>query len=147
MNDAKASRFPLTLTQFLVALAIIVGFFMAFGLNQNATNLQQVQASEAKFQAEVDAQKTIAVELAATRSYVQSDAYVEDYNRAEANRIVEGEVRVVPLIEQATPRPTPVPAPPPDPAAFARPWQLWWYLLTDAEAPTVSDQPIDIASE
>lgn len=140
MNDARVSRFPLTLTQFLVGLAILVGFSIAFGLNQNATRLQRVQESEDRFQAEVNAQMTIAVELEATLAYVESDAYVEDFNRGEANKIGQGEVRVVPLLEQATPQPTPLPPPAPDPAELAQPWQMWWYLLTDAQAPETGAQ-------
>ena len=141
MKQVKLRRFPLTLTQFLVGLAIIVGFFMAFGLNQNASNLQQVQANEEMFQAGVDAQMTTAVELQATLAYVQSDAYVEDFNRGEDNKIAPGEVRIVPLIEQATPKPTPPPLPTTNPAAYVRPWQMWWYLLTDAEAPKAQATP------
>lgn len=135
MNRVKMRRLPLTLTQFLVGLAILVGFFMAFGLNQNAASLQQVQSNEETFQADVHAQMTISVELKATLAYVQSDAYIEDFNRQEANKVLPGEVRIVPLVEQATPAPTPLPLPTTNPEAYVRQWQMWWYLLTDTEAP------------
>ncbi len=135
MRRRLKRRFPLTLTQFLVGLAIVVGFFMALRLSQNATNLQQVQNSEATFQAEVYIQNTIEVQLQATLEYVTSEAYIEEYNRSEARHIVDGEVRIVPLISQATPTPTPLPASLPDDATYAQPWQMWWYLLTDVEAP------------
>ena len=140
MRDRKARRSPFTITQTLVGIAIIVGFFMAFGLNQNAANLQKVQASEKTFEAEVSAQQTIEAELKATLAYVQSEAYIEDFNRSEANKILPGEVKIVPLISQATPQPTPLPTPTPDLSTHAQPWQMWWYLLTDIEAPVLSEQ-------
>lgn len=135
MSSQVQRRFPITLTQLLVGIAIIVGFFMAFGLNQNAASLQGVQDSEATFEKEVQAQQTIQVQLEATLAYATSEAYIDEFNRSDAGKIVDGEVRIVPLIIQATPRPTPAPTPTPDAATYAQPWQMWWYLLTDSEAP------------
>ncbi len=143
MNDQKLRRFSLSLTQIMLGIAVIVGAFIALGLNQNATNFELVKASEGTFQAQVFAEYTREVELQATLTYVGSEAYVEEYNRAEANKVVAGEIRIIPLTIEATPAPTPTPLPTPDAAVYARPWQMWWYLLTDAPAPEFGEIPLD----
>ena len=137
MNDQKLRRFSLSLTQIMLGIAVIVGAFIALGLNQNATNFELVKASEGTFQAQVFVEYTREVELQATLTYVGSEAYVEEYNRAEANKVVAGEIRIIPLTIEATPAPTP------DVAVYARPWQMWWYLLTDAPAPDFDGIPIE----
>ncbi|MGB1253487.1 MAG: hypothetical protein ACPG8W_22935 [Candidatus Promineifilaceae bacterium] len=143
MNDQKLRRFSLSLTQIMLGIALIVGAFIALGLNQNATNYQQVKVSEGTFQSQVYAEYTREIELQATLTYVSSESYVEAYNRAEANKIAAGEVRIIPLTIEATPAPTPTPLPTPDPATYARPWQMWWHLLTDAPAPEYADEPLN----
>ena len=118
MNDQKLRRFSLSLTQIMLGIALTVGALIALGLNQNATNYQQVKISEGTFQAQVHAEDTREVELQATLTYVSSESYVEEYNRAEANKIAAGEVRIIPLTIEATPAPPPTPLPTPDSAYF-----------------------------
>ncbi len=140
MRSKKPRRSPVPIVQIIIFFLILVGGFMIVRISQNTANLQQVQASEKLFQAELYAQETISAELVATLAYVNSEAYVEEFNRTEVNKILPGEVKVVPLISQATPQATPEVTPTPDLSSYAKPWQMWWYLLTDIEAPVISEQ-------
>lgn len=138
MNDQQYRRFPVTLTQFLLALIALVFLLIAVNLGQNQTRLEAVEASEATVEQKLHAEMTVAAHLTATLQFVQSPSYSEEYNRGEAKRILPGEVRVAPLETLLPPEPTATPLPTPDPALAAQPWQMWWYLLTDRQPPAVA---------
>ncbi len=140
MRSKLARRSPAPVVQVVIFFTILVGGFMVLRLSQNTANLQQVRSSEMTFEAELAAQETISAELVATLAYVKSEAYVEEFNRTEVNKILPGEVKVVPIISEATPHPTPQLTVTADLSTYAKPWQMWWYLLTDVEAPVVRDQ-------
>lgn len=128
-------RFPLTFLQTLSIIGALGALFFVIRLNQNGADYRLMAANEATFQAAVDAEATRQVQLHATRTYVESDTYVEDYIRDEAGMVLPGERRVVIRVVEATPAPTPFPSPTPDIAELAHPWQMWWRLLTDAPQP------------
>lgn len=125
----------LTATQFIVLALILAGLFVALDLKRRAQEGRLVGADEAELQAELDQAQTRQVELQVTLTYVQSEDYVAAYAREEGGFVLPGEKRVVPMFIEATPQPTPPPAIVSDPAHDARPWQLWWRLLTDAPLP------------
>ena len=135
MNDQQLRRFPVTLTQFLLGIVILVIIWIALGLNQNQAMLEAVEAGEATVETQLHAEMTVAAQLTATLEYVQSPSYSEEYNRGEGRRVLPGEVRVAPMETLLPPVPTPTPMPTPDPALAAQPWQMWWYLLTDRKPP------------
>lgn len=126
----------LTLPQIIILVAILVALFVALNLNRRAQAGRLVGAGESALQAELDLEMTRQVELQATLEYVQSEDYIAAYARNEGGYLLPGEKRVVPLTIEITPQPTPMPPPTPDPIEQARPWQAWWYLLTDAPQPT-----------
>jgi cell division protein FtsB len=125
----------LTVTQLIVVALILAGLFVALDLKRRAQAGRLVGADEAELQTELDEALTRQAELQATLTYVQSDDYVAAYARDEGGYVLPGEMRVVPMFIEATPEPTPLPQAVPDPAYDARPWQLWWRLLTDAPLP------------
>ena len=126
----------LTLTQFVIMVAIVFAIYIALDLNQRARAGHLVGVGEEALQQELLLETTRQVELQATLEYVQSDDYVAAYARDEGGQLQPGEVRVVPLPIEATPPPPSAPAATPDPALNARPWQAWWRLLTDAPHPS-----------
>ncbi len=135
MNDQRIRRFSITLTQFLLGLAVLVALLIMLGVNQNQAALDAVEASEATVEVQLFAEMTVAAELTATLQYVTSPSQVEDYNRGEARRVLAGEVRVVVMETLLPPEPTATPLPTPDPALSAEEWMMWWYLLTDRDPP------------
>lgn len=119
----------------MVLLVVIAGLVIALDLNRRAQAGQMVGLGEEALRAELARETTRQVELQVTLAYVESEDYVAAYARDEAGYILPGEKRLVPLFIEGKPVPTSAPAPTPDPAADARPWQLWWRLLTDAPLP------------
>lgn len=126
----------LTLTQFLVLAAVIMGLIVALDLNRRAQAGRLVGADGETLKEELKQEQTRQVELQATLTYVQSDEYVEVYAREEGGLLQPGETGIVPLMIEATPSPSPQQTPTPDPASAAQPWQAWWQLLTDAPLPS-----------
>lgn len=129
-------RKPTILIQLLLAVALCIAGFMAIGLSHNNTNLQKALLVKQTVQAEYDHEQAISAELQATRNYIETDQYLEQYNREEANKQLQGERRVVVVAIEATPMPTLEPTPVADPAESVLPWQMWWELLWDAPQPT-----------
>lgn len=137
MRSKLTWRRPLlTVTQLVVLALILAGLFVALDLKRRAQEGRLVGADEAELQAELDQAIRHQTELTATLTYVQSDDYVAAYARDEGGYVLPGEKRIVPMFVEAPPVPTPPPPSVPDPAHDARPWQLWWRLLTDAPIPT-----------
>ncbi|MDX1616969.1 MAG: hypothetical protein R3300_21860 [Candidatus Promineifilaceae bacterium] len=126
----------LTVTQVIVLVAILLGIYIALDLNRRAQAGRLVGVGEDALREELAVEQTRQIELQATLTYVQSDAYVSVYAREEGGFLLPGERRIVPLLVEATPVPTPAAAPTPDPAASAKPWQVWWQLITDAPLPS-----------
>jgi len=121
--------------QIVVLLVVIAALFIVLDLNRRARDGRLVGAGAEVLQAELDEETTRQVELKATLEFVQGDEYVAIYAREEGGMLLPGEKRIVPLIVEATPGPPPQSQPTPDPALYARPWQVWWSLLTDAPLP------------
>ena len=129
------SRPLLNVPQVVFLLVIAGAIIIAIDLNRRAQAGRLVGSGEEALQLQVEGEATRQVQLQATLEYVTSDDYVAAYARNEGGRILPGERRVVPLLQEATPEPTALPPPTPDPALQARPWQAWWRLLTDAPQP------------
>jgi hypothetical protein len=126
----------LTLTQMIAIGAALLALFIIFDLNRRAQAGKDVGVGQEALENQVQVEQTRQVELQATYSYVQSDEYVGAYAREEAGLLLPGEKRVVPLIAPGTPEAAAAVGPPtPDPAADARPWHVWWQLLTDRPMP------------
>lgn len=121
--------------QIILLLVVIAAMFIVLDLNRRAKDGRLVGAGAEALRAELDEEVTRQVELQATLEFVQSDEYVAIYAREQGGMLLPGEKRIVPLKVDATPAPAPQPQPTPDPALYARPWQAWWSLLSDAPLP------------
>ncbi len=133
----RARQRPLlSLPQVLVLAGIVFAIYVGFDLNRRAQAGAEIEQTEQIMEERVKLETTRQVELIMTRDYVESDAYVNSYALNEAGKIRPGQVRVVPLLINATAVATPVPTATPDPAYDARPWQAWWRLLSDAPLPS-----------
>jgi len=126
----------LSLPQIIILFIVIGVLFVGLDLTRRARTGRMVGVGEDALIEELNLEATRHIELQATLEYVQSNDYVEAYARDEGGYILPGEKRVVPMPENAPPKPTPVAPPTPDPAAAARPWQAWWQLLSDAPQPS-----------
>lgn len=126
----------LNLPQVIVLLSVIAALYIGLDLNRRAQAGQLVGIGEDALREEVSAEMTRQVELEATLVYVQSEDYVAAYARNEAGQLLPGEKRIAPLFIESTPVPPLQPPPTPEPLAYARPWQAWWRLLTDAPQPS-----------
>jgi cell division protein FtsB len=127
--------FILTLPQLAAILIVIGGIIVALDLNRREQSGQLVGVGEADLAREIAHERERQAQLQATRIYVESEDYVADYARNEGGYLLPGEKRVV-----VTTVDEPAAPPPPElqiePLAYARPWQAWWRLLTDAPYPT-----------
>lgn len=128
-------RKPTVLIQLLLVVALCIAVLMAFGLSRNSANYQHSLLIKQTVQAEYEHEQSIASQLEATRSYIETNQYLEQYNRGEANKQVQGERRIIVVPIEATPMPSPEPTPTADPAESVLPWQMWWELLWDAPQP------------
>lgn len=122
--------------QLVLLLVVIAAMVIVLDLNRRAQDGRLVGAGADVLQAGLDTEVTRQVELEATLEFVLSDEYVAIYAREEGGMLLPGEKRIVPLKDEATPVSTPVAQSTPDPALNARPWQVWWSLLSDAPLPS-----------
>ncbi len=130
------SRFTLTLTQLALLGLAALGVWVFIDWSRTSFDRESLHLIELTFAAEVSAESTRQVELQATLTYVQGELYPNEVLHNEGGLVLPGERVIIPNLVQSTPEaPPPVP-PTPDPLVNARPWQMWWRLLTDAPAPT-----------
>ena len=122
--------------QLVLLLVVIAAMFIVLDLNRRARDGRLVGEGAEVLSAELDKETTRQVELRATLDFVLSDEYVAIYAREEGGMLLPGEKRIVPLTVEGAPGPAFQAQPTPDPALYARPWQVWWSLLTDAPLPT-----------
>jgi cell division protein FtsB len=136
-----SSRFVLrrsihSVAQIVLLLVVIAAMFIVLDLNRRAKDGRLVGAGAEVLQVELDEESTRQVELQATLEFVLSDEYVAIYAREEGGMLLPGEKRIVPLKVEAAPAPATQAQATPDPALYARPWQVWWSLLSDAPLPS-----------
>jgi hypothetical protein len=112
-----------------LGIAIVAGIGWAFG--RQLVLSRQLRGEERRMEQLLEAERTLNEELLATLEYAQSDAYVEQWARAEARLAKPGEVVVIPPNRPDDPlaarseTPTPVPTTPEAP----RFWVKWWQLV------------------
>jgi cell division protein FtsB len=135
--ERKRSR-QLSGVQIMFAAILAIGLFLAIGLSQRITAGQPLQDAYDRVEEEIDGLQQEQGELLATRDYVQSDAFVEQWARDEGKMIRPGEVLIIPVPAGGVVVPTPVAevdvpieTTPPEP----EPWMLWWRLFFDSPLP------------
>jgi hypothetical protein len=125
----------LTITQVIALMVILFGLFVALDLNRRAQAGRIVGKDEESLQTEFDAESERHGELIATLEWVRSPEYVSVYAYEEGGLIKPGEKRIVPLMIDEDGYSSSSGESSSDPAQYARPWQAWWQLLTDAPMP------------
>ena len=125
----------LTVTQLIALIVILFGLFVALDLNRRAQEGRLVGKDEETLRIELDAELLRQAELQHLLEYVRSEEYVFDQVRNEGGFIKPGEKRVVPVLEHEDAAQARAASSSTDPAQYARPWQAWWQLLTDAPMP------------
>ena len=135
---SRSSIFPAKLNWLQVVLVLLVlgALYVFVDLSRNTETRRRLEMVEATFSAESQRESTRQVELEATLAYVQGTGYPDEVLHSETGLLAEGESAILPNIILATAEPAPLPPPTPDPLLQARPWQMWWRLLTDAPMPT-----------
>lgn len=119
-----------------LVLLVLVALYVFVDLSRNVGDQRRLELVKATFAAEKAHESTRQIALEATLAYVQGPGYPDEVLHSEAGMLIEGEQAILPNLIQATAEPPPAPPPTPDPLLQARPWQMWWRLLTDAPVPT-----------
>lgn len=122
-----------TFPRWLLALAVVAFIPLAADLNARMVTIQQMRQEEDRLMHAVAVESTRRADLEATRAYVQSDTYVENWARVEARMAQPGQVAVIPVM---LPTPTPLATPAPVSAAPSL-LDEWWTLFfgSFAQAP------------
>jgi cell division protein FtsB len=125
--------------QIMFAAILAIGMILAINFSTRIAASRPLQTYYASVAEEIERLKQEQATLMAERDYVQSDAYVELWARADGKMVRPGEVLVVPLPAGARQQPTPIP-----PSVFAevetsppgpQTWHLWWSLFFDTSPP------------
>ncbi len=111
-------------------LAILVALLVA-AFSRSWTLHEGLKDKEALLAPMLTEQYETQVTLEAQLTYVQSDAYVEEWAREHAGMTQPEETLVVPILYTPTPTHTPAPTFTPTPTPTPLPfWQQWWKSLT-----------------
>ncbi|MGD2104661.1 MAG: septum formation initiator family protein [Anaerolineae bacterium] len=133
MKIPKLDRFRIALGAGILLVVVIVGG-LGWAFLQQLTLAEELRGETRQLEQAVATQKARQAYLTATLTYVNTDAYVEEWAREEAKMAKPGEVVVIPVVKgasskvESTPTPEASEAPPAD---EARPfWTVWWQALT-----------------
>ena len=123
----------------VVACIVLIGIiYFLYAVQQNI-NEQTMQDKARKALIDINATRDIEEALQVgyelTREYINSDEYLENYQRAELSKQLEGEQRVVISEEYVPAENIMTPVPTPNYSEDVKAWQLWWQLLSDQPIP------------
>ncbi len=128
VRQQPRSKVPLFLLMVILTLVLLW-----FALTRSYAQLEELTYVEATTRATLHDETQHHLNLMATEAYVDSVERIKDFQHGEANRQLPGETaiqidlqEVVQAADQSLV---------PDAAAYARPWQMWWHLLSDVPAP------------
>lgn len=118
---------------FLV-MVVVAAFLLWLALTRGYAQLEALTYIEATTRATLHTETEHHLDLMATEAYVDSVERVKDFQHGEANRHRKDETAIRIDLQEVVQTNDLLLAP--DLATYARPWQMWWYLLSDAHAPT-----------
>lgn len=127
--------------QVMFAAILSIGLILAINFSARIAAGQPLQEAYNRVSREIDDLQVEHARLTAQRDYVLSDAYVEQWARADGKMVREGEVLVVPVPSSIDAETTPEPqislagvrTTPPE----NQPWVLWWQIFFDAPPPGI----------
>lgn len=124
-----------TATQLVILAFVLLALFFALDFNRREQAGKLAGSGLDELLVELDHELTRQPALMATRDHAISDRAVYDYVHSDGAMVKPGEIVVNPLIIEVTATPAAPSELPSDPASMARPWQVWWQLLSDSPMP------------
>ncbi|MBE2269061.1 MAG: septum formation initiator family protein [Anaerolinea sp.] len=125
--------------QVMFAAILSIGLILTINFSSRIAAGQPLQEAYKRVQEEIAQLEAEQADLTALRNYVQSDAYVEAWARADGKMIRPGERLIIPVPSGASLQPTPAPVIRVDDVRTApdepESWMLWWQLFFDSPPP------------
>ncbi len=128
-ETAPSRRPPLTLTQVLILVGVVVGLLIMLDFNRRLAEAQRLVDSATQVGRQVALLETEHAVLETQVAYATTDKAVIDWAHENGKLVQPGEVLVVPVLPTPPPTPVPLPTPPPAPAPA---YTLWWSLFFEA---------------
>ncbi|MGB7339543.1 MAG: hypothetical protein WBC91_11680 [Phototrophicaceae bacterium] len=142
-RQRRKSRQQLSSTQVMFAVILAIALMLAVQFSSRINSERSLNQIRNTVQEEIVLLRTDQADLIEDLAFVQSDAYVEQWARAEGRMVRDNMVLVIPIESSFTvpevaqdqtsilPDDAQVETTLPDP----EPWELWWALFFDAPAP------------
>lgn len=145
IRQRRKSRQQLSSTQVMFAVILAIALMLAVQFSSRINSERSLTQIRNTVQEEIEFLQAEQAGLIDDLAFVQSDAYVEQWARAEGRMVRDNMVLVVPMQSSVAlpdaqvqteeilsfPDDIQVETTLPDP----EPWQLWWALFFDAPAP------------
>jgi outer membrane murein-binding lipoprotein Lpp len=117
----------LGLSRLWILAAAVGGILLLGDLNSRMGTARQLEHDAEVLNTETALLETQQVQLQTALAAAGSDAQVEEWARAQARMVRDGEELVIPLPAAGVVTPTPEAAPTGEPLPSA--WRVWWTLL------------------
>ncbi len=125
--------------QVMFAAILSIGLILTINFSSRIAAGQPLQEAYKRVLEEIAQLEAEQTDLTTLRDYVQSDAYVEAWARADGKMIRPGERLIIPVPSGTSFEPTPAPlvsvddvrTTPDEPDS----WMLWWQLFFDSPPP------------
>ncbi len=141
----RKSRRQLSSTQVMFAVILAIALMLAVQFSSRINDERNLNQIRDTVEEEIELLRGEQADLIQELGFVQSDAYVEQWARAEGRMVRDSMVLVIPipsndtiqqrLLEETRPLQTDIQLETtlPDP----EPWQLWWTLFFDMPPPQI----------
>lgn len=126
-------------TQVMFAVIVMVILMLAINFGGRVSADRELGNVQDVVTAEIESLRQEQADLIRRLSYVEGDAYVEEWARSDGRMVRDGDVLIVPIpstssLLQAEETPQTVFFTPTEPQTTAI-WQLWWALFFDTPPP------------
>ncbi|MCC6804548.1 MAG: hypothetical protein IT319_16815 [Anaerolineae bacterium] len=140
-KDKRKRTGQISSVQVMFAAILSIGLILAINFSTRISAGQPLQDAYNRVSREIDDLNAEHARLTAQRDYVLSDAYVEQWARADGKMVREGEVLVVPVPASIDVEATPEVQVSLDQVRTTTqetpPWVLWWQIFFDSPPPGV----------
>lgn len=124
--------------QIIFAAILAIGLILAINFSTRLASSRPLRAYYEGVEEEIEQLQQEQATLIAERDFVQSEAYVEQWARAEGKMARPGEQLVIPIAPPGSVQATPIPIVPIEPSLPQEEeenWTLWWKLFFDSDPP------------
>ncbi|MFN8450337.1 MAG: septum formation initiator family protein [Anaerolineae bacterium] len=140
-TDKRKRGGQISSVQVMFAAILSIGMILAINFSTRITEGQPLQVAYSRVSDEIVDLQAEHARLTAQRDYVLSDAYVEQWARADGKMVRPGEVLVVPVPAGIEAETTPEPQVSLDQVRTTPqenpPWVLWWQIFFDSPPPGI----------